>query len=173
MSYAEEYATWVMSNVRRGVMTREQALDYLAPYLNPLDFPFATIKEADMEKLEFTVNDKVRLKDSPYEGAVVETAGRWSSARFRMENGQQITVSDASLLERVLDPQPGDIYEDKHGREWVIRRRGIFAAPGLFLFAQVTDGAPYTPSSLRVSQSEDLKQWERDYEPKLVRRRDA
>ena len=119
--------------------------------------------------------DHVRLKDSPYEGEVESSSEGWRYIRFRTRNGTQITVSDPDLLEPVLMPKVGDLYEDKNGFEWIIRDAGSlkYTSALPFLVAQVLDRprSGYPHGCLTLNKPRNLQDWIETYEPKLRRRR--
>jgi hypothetical protein len=123
----------------------------------------------------FKAGDKVRLKGSPYRGTVEPMTQGWSYVRFRTDAGIQITVSDSCLLERVIDPQPGDIYEDNKGNEWVIiKQRGWSHHPEDMLAARLVSYAEgYLHSTLALNKPENIEKWGDMYGVRLVRRREG
>lgn len=137
---------------------REETMDYLERTLNP-----------------FKVGDSVRLKDSPYQGKVVSTGVGGLS--FKSTLGAHISVSDNTLVERTIDPQIGDLYEDVNGHEWIVLQYGGKREP--FLIVQLVGSRPpnYQHRSLvlgsrnNASGISNLERWVTTYSPKLVRRR--
>ena len=130
-------------------------------------------KEATMH---IKIGDRVRLKDSPYTGTVKATYGGTSS--FTADGFEGAITADDTLLEQVISPQVGDIYEDVNGNEWVIfeygRKTGD-AEP--FLVAQLTGIRPpsYAHRSIILNTHgklpSNLDRWITMYSPKLRRRR--
>jgi hypothetical protein len=120
--------------------------------------------------------DRVRLKDSPYEGTVTSTVSGMVTFKDA-PTGASITLSHwpADMLEPVLTPEVGDIYEDKNGFEWIIRDAGSlkYTSALPFLVAQVLDRprSNYPYGCLTLNKPRNLQEWIDTYEPKLRRRR--
>jgi hypothetical protein len=171
MTYDDVLWAW-----RHGIITRQQALDQLPPPAAFGNFDYAGIERRIMDRDSgFRAGDHVRLKDSPYHGTVEPMTQGWSYVRFRDHTTSiQITVSDASVLSLMVDPKPGDIYEDKNGNEWVIlKQRGWSHHPEDMICARLisyTEVPGYQHSTLALTKPENITKWSDEYGPKLVRR---
>ena len=140
---------------------REETMDYLERTLNP-----------------FKVGDSVRLKDSPYQGKILTlpTSGDKFRVVFKSTLGPTIAVTDSTVIERVIDPQMGDVYEDNQGHEWIVLQYGRGNSDP-FLIVQLIGARPanYQHRSLVLGTHgktpSNLERWVTTYSPKLVRRR--
>jgi hypothetical protein len=114
--------------------------------------------------------DHVRLKDSPYEGTVTSTVSGIVTFKY---GGSAITVSNPDLLEPVIDPGPGDIYEDKNGAEWIIIRSCMSPGYPEHTYAKLIDTRRpgYKHNTVFLSSPENITAWIDIYGPKLRRRR--
>lgn len=139
---------------------KEASMGYLNRQLNP-----------------FRVGDSVKLKDSPYTGKIT-TLEAGSGVTFKSILGPHISVTDDTLLERVIDPQAGDIYEDINGNDWVVLQYGSSKEGSHpFLTVQLIGVRPagYPHRSFVLAshgkRPSNLEMWISAFEPKLVRRR--
>lgn len=174
MNYDEQYGD-VLWYWRRGLVTELEARAELdSRQRRAVEEAIRSIKKGTTMS-KFKVGDKVRLKDSPYKGVIEDGVQGWAYVRFRLADGHQITVSDYKMLEHDIDPQPGDIYEDKNGNEWVIiKQRGWSHHPEDMIAARLISYAEgYDHSTLALTKPENVVTWADKYGPKLVRRHGA
>jgi hypothetical protein len=148
-------------------------------YLDYDDYNSAQIRRNKM-KQQFKLGDKIRLKDSSYEGVVSSTVAGMVS--FKVTNSKiafAMTVSDPTVLEHVFDPKPGDVYRDKNGREWAIRESmSSYSTHESYRLAILLDPNPknretYPYTQMLLQKPEKIAGWAERYKPELVRRRDS
>jgi hypothetical protein len=151
---------------KRGIITKQQARDQLKPF-NYYD----AIRPLLEARMKFNIGQHVRLKDTDYAGTVSGTdslAGNWW-VTVQMPNDHKITVTDPDMLEPVIEPQLGDVYTDKHGNEWIAVINRVRTGDNLTLIC-VDIVAPHFFTHVGYSEH-TVADWEKQYEPKLKRRR--
>jgi hypothetical protein len=168
--YRYQYLTGQISLADyKELVALEKSMRSINQDLKAIGFDYA----GEVRKLmtKFRTGDHVQLKDSPYHGTVEES---WGYVRFRTPGGIHISVGDTSLLTLMVDPKPGDIYEDKNGNEWVIlKQRGWSHHPEDMICARLisyTEVPGYQHSTLALTKPENITKWSDEYGPKLVRR---
>ena len=128
---------------------------------------------------QFKVGDRVRLKDSPYEG-VIEVILPHKNTRVKLPDGTLLWISRQDLLELVAVPaETGDIYVDKNDFEWIIREYASRRSPGMpdavYTIAQLIDVRPrngeYPRAAFDITKPANFQRWVQEYRPTLFRRR--
>ena len=123
----------------------------------------------------FREGQKVRLKNSPYEGTV--KGGDYAFIKFTDElTGKAIWVAPDLLEEVVEPPQVGDIYRDKNGDEWVAVVDTL--CPGEIIVNPVDrvrgwvrgDAMHFYTKPMRAA-GWSIAHWHENYAPVLIRRR--
>ena len=123
--------------------------------------------------MNFTLNDKVRIKGTAYTGMATYVAHRLTRVSLNNNLGDVDFYGDSTRILEHVRPElkPGQIWTDNQSREWVIREtqypaNGPIAISPIF---RVTSNLEISPSGNRYYLNTEKEAWFDRFRPVLAR----